>query len=290
MIRFTRYLFVYEGEDGDARLRDSVSRQMKDLDKGIDYDFHAAADPEEALRHVSLYCDLHKDIDTCFVACGGDALTAAVAGGLMGAGEGKTLGVYDPSGTNSLAKYYEGMDFGSLAKLVDGTPAPIDMIRVNNSYAVNACVMGLESMVDGKGLTPSLSAVLKSSFRSVKITVDGVALDTGSVFLFTLANGKYAGGGLHCAPLALNNDGKMDLCVIRNMPPARLSKVLHALASGTLADEPTFAGDYTARRAKSVEVECAKDITLSLDGCPLIGKEFKARVVPSAVRLVVPAE
>lgn len=290
MIPVTRYLFIYEGEDGDARLRDSVSKQMKELDKGIDYDFRAAADPEEALRHVSLYCDLHKDIDTCFVACGGDALTAAVAGGLMGAGEGKVLGVYDPSGTNSLARYYEGADFGSLAKLVDGTSTPIDIIRINNSYAVNACVMGLDSLADGKGLAPSLSAVLKCSFRSVKFKADGVALDTGPVFLFTIANGRYAQGALHCAPQALNDDGKMDLCVIRNMAPARLARALQALASGTLADEPAFAGDYTARRAKSVEIECTKDITLSLDGHQLTGKEFKARIIPGAVRMVVPGE
>ena len=290
MIHFTRYLFIYEGEDADARLRDSVSKRMKDLDKGIDYDFHAAADPEDALRHVSLYCDLHKDIDTCFVACGGDALTAGVAGGLMGAGEGKTMGIYDPSGTNSLAKYYEGADFGKLDKLVEGIPVPIDMIRVNNSYAVNACIMGLDNMAYGKGLTPSLSAVLKCGFRSVKLKVDGVALDIGSVFLLTLANGRYATGDIHCSPQALNDDGKMDLCVIRNMPPARLTKVLQALASGTLTDEPAFAGDYTARKAGSVEIECTKDITLYLDGRPLTGKEFKARVFPGAVRMVVPAE
>ena len=290
MIPVTRYLFIYEGEDGGALLRDSVSRQMKDLDKGIEYDFHSASGPEDALRHVSLYCDLHKDIDTCFVACGGDALTAGVAGGLMGAGESKTLGIYDPSGTNSLARYYEGADFGSLAKLVEGSSTPIDMIRINNSYAVNACIMGLDSLSGGNGFTPSLSAVLKCGFRSVKLKADGIALDTGPVFLFTLSNGRYASGELHCAPQALNDDGKMDLCVIRNMPPARLARVLQALASGTLTDEPVFAGYYSAHRVRSVEIECTKDITLSLDGHQLTGKEFKARIIPGAVRMVVPGE
>jgi diacylglycerol kinase family enzyme len=163
------------------------------------------------------------------------------------------------------------------------------MIRINNSYAVNACTFGLEGLAGANGLTPSLSAVLKRSFRSVRIKADGIALDAGSVFLFTIANGRYASGGLNCSPQALNDDGKLDLCAIRNMPPTRLMRVLQALASGTLADEPAFAGDFVARKAKSYEVECAKDITISLDGLSLTGKEFKARVIPGAVSLVVPA-
>jgi len=290
MISVTRYVFVCEEGKAEASLRDSIGKTLRDLDRGIEYDFYAAEGPEDALRHVSLYCDLHKDIDTCFVACGGDSLTSGIAGGLVGADEGKTLAIYDPAGTNSLAKYYEGADFSRLEGIVGGTPVPVDVIRVNNSYAVNACTFGLEDMSGGKGLAPSLSSVLKRSFRSVKLTADGTALNAGSVFLFTLTSGKYAPGGVFCAPQAANDDGKMDLCVIRNMPPSKLSKVLQALASGTLSDEPAFAGDYLVRKAATVEAVSTGDITICLDGRHLTGKEFKARVIPGAVRLIVPSE
>ncbi len=290
MMNLMRYLFILEGGESAAALIEELSQGMKELDSGVEYDFYEAAGPEDALRHVSLYCDLHKDIDTCFVSCGGDALTARVAAGLMGSGEGKYLAVYDPEGAGSLARYYEGLDFGSLALLIAGSPTAIDMIRVNNSYAVNACTFGLEDTMNGKGLIPSLSAILRRSFRTVRIKADGVQLDTGSILLFILANGRFASGGLHCTPQASNDDGKLDLCIVKNLPPTRMMKVLPALASGGLADEPAFASDIILRRVKSLEIESAKEVTLDLDGIALTDKNFSIRMIPGAVRMIVPAQ
>lgn len=291
MMSLMRYLFILEDSEASAKLKEKLSREMREMDSGVEYDFFEAAGPEEALRHVSLFCDLHKDIDTCFVSCGGDALTAGVAAGLMGSGEGKYLAVYDPGSLNSLARYYEGVDFGSLPMLIAGSPSGIDMIRINNSYAVNACTFGLEEVTNGKvsGFIPSLSTILKRSFRSIRIKADCVPLDTGSILLFILANGRYA-GGLNCAPQASNDDGKMDLALVKTLPPTRMMRLLPALASGSLADEPAFASDIILRRVKNLEVESTKEITLDLDGIPLTDKHFNIRLIPDAIRLVVPSQ
>lgn len=290
MISAVRYVFIH-GAEGDSP-RENVIRQLKEIDRGVEYDFYAAKNPEDVLRHVSLYCDLHSDIPTCFVSCGDDTLTAAAAAGLMGAGEGKTLAVFDPSGTNSLARYYEGRDFGSIRGLLAGTAKELDMIRVNDSYAVNACTFGLEDLLEGGAprLMHSLPAVLRRSFRSVRVTADGVPVDTGAVLILTVSNGNYSSGGMLFAPQAVNDDGSMDLCIIRNMPPTRIMKVLPPFIQGKLADDPSLAGDFIFRKAKSIKIESAKDITLSVDGTFLTGKEFNVRVIPSAVRMVVPAK
>lgn len=292
MMTLMRYLFILEGGEASAVLKEQLSQGMKELDSGVEYDFYEAAGAEDALRHVSLFCDLHKDIDTCFVSCGGDALTAGVAAGLMGSDEGKYLAVFDAGGANSLARYYEDADFGSLANLIAGSPATIDMIRVNNSYAVNACTFGLDELLSGKGagFIPSLSTILRRSFRSIRVNADGMPLDTGAILLFTLANGRYASGGLHCAPQASNDDGKMDLCIVKNLSPTRLMKILPALASGGLADEPSFADDVILRRIKKLEVESSKEVTLDLDGTALTDKHFSIRLIPGAVRFIVPAQ
>ncbi len=292
MMSMLRYLFILEDSETSANLKAKLSREMHEMDSGVEYDFYEAAGPEDALRHVSLFCDLHKDIDTCFVSCGGDALTACVAAGLMGSGEGKYLAVYDAEGLNSLARYYEGVDFGSLPMLIAGSPSGIDMIRINNSYAVNACTFGLEEIMNGKvpGFIPSLSTILKRSFRTIRIKADGVPLDTGSILLFTLANGRYASGGLNCAPQASNDDGKMDLCIVKTLPPTRMMKLIPALASGGLTDDTAFTDDIILRQVKNLEVESAKEITLDLDGISLTDKHFTIRLIPDAVRLIVPSQ
>lgn len=290
MISVSRYLFIHDARGDSAPLHDSLIRQLKEADRGVEYDFYAAASPEEALRHVSLYCDLHPGLDTCFVACGGDALCAGVASGLMGADEGKTMAVWDPEGTNSLARYYEGRDFGSVARLLDGEATGIDMIRVNNTYALNSCTFGLEDLTEGKGLFHSLSALLRRSFRSVSLKADGTPLDSGAILLLVMANGRYGAGGMFCAPQAIIDDGKLDLCAVRNMSPTRLMKLLPLLEEGKLGDDPAFAADIILRRIGTLIIESSKDLTLYADGRPLTDRQFSIRVVPSSVRLVVPAE
>lgn len=285
MIPVLRYVFILE----DNMLREDLSRVMKELDSGVEYDFYEAGGAEDTLRHVSLYCDLHKDIDTCFVSCGGDALTAGVAAGLMGSGEGKCLAVYDPQGTNSLARYYAGVDFGSLPKILAGSFAAVDMIRINNSYAVNACTFGLDDLMKGKGFIPSISTILRRSFHTIRIKADGIPLDTGSILLFILANGKYVSGGLHCTPQASNDDGRMDLCLVKNLSPTRLMKLLPTLASGGLADEPAFAGDTILRHVKNLEIESPKELTLDLDGVRLTDKHFSIKLIPGGINVIIPS-
>lgn len=289
MIPFSRYLFICEGKEVPSSLAGGIVRQLKELDCGVDYDFYAAADPDEALRHVSLYCDLHKGLDTCFVSCGGDALTSGVAGGLVGAGEGMTLAVYGPQQANTLARCCDEADFSSIAALISGTATPVDMIRVNNSYVINAVTFGLDDITVGKGFLNSLSTALRRSFHSLRIKADGVPLDTGSILFFILSNGRYAPGGVLCAPGARNDDGRMDLCAVRNMPPGRMMKLLPALASGGFADEPAFAADLILRRARTIDIESSKDITLMLDTRPLTGSTFSMKIIPGAVTMVIPA-
>ena len=287
MMPVTRYLFICP-QDSPSGLREGISRQMKELDYGIEYDFYSAESQEDALRHVSLYCDLHKDLDTCFVSCGGDALTSGIAGGLMGAGAGKSLAVFDPGGADSLAACSDGADFGSIASLLAGTVKPIDMIRVNNSYAVNACTFGLEELRSAGGLFGSLSAALRRSFHSVKVSADGVALDTGAISVFAAANGRYAPGRTFCSPLSAIDDGKLDLCILRNLSPARLQKAIQMLASGSYADDPAFAGDFILRRDGSIEIESSKEMTLYADTMPVTDKHFIIKNIPKSVGLVVP--
>lgn len=290
MTSIPRYLFIHEAQTESLRLKDLVLRQLKEADRGVEYDFYAASSAEDALRHVSLYCDLHPDLDTCFVALGGDSVTSGVAAGLMGAGEGKTLAVFDPDGANSLARNYDGRDFGSLPLLFSGTHAAIDMIRVNDSYALNACTFGLEDLTGGANILKSASAVLRRSFRSVRMTADGKFLDTGAVLLFSVANGKFASGGMPYSPFSAIDDGKMDLCIVRNMPPTRLMRLLPLLSEGGMTDDPSLSGDIILRKVRTLIIESAKEITLSVDGRPLTGREFHVKVIPSAIRMVIPAK
>ena len=74
------------------------------------------------------------------------------------------------------------------------------------------------------------------------------------------------------------------------MPPTRLMRLLPLLSEGKVADDPSLSGDLILRKARTLIIESAKEITLSVDGSPLTGREFHVKVIPSAIRMVVPAK
>ena len=48
MIAASRYLFIHDARADSATLRESLIRQWKDIDRGVEYDFYAAGSPEDA--------------------------------------------------------------------------------------------------------------------------------------------------------------------------------------------------------------------------------------------------
>jgi diacylglycerol kinase family enzyme len=82
----------------------------------------------------------------------------------------------------------------------------------------------------------------------------------------------------------------MDLCIVKTLPPTRMMKLIPALASGGLTDDTAFTDDIILRRVKNLEVESVKEITLDLDGMSLTDKHFTIRLIPDAVRLIVPSQ
>ena len=124
--------------------------------------------------------------------------------------------------------------------------------------------------------------------RTEDFLADGVALDTGAISVFAAANGRYAPGRTFCSPLSAIDDGKLDLCILRNLSPARLQKAIQMLASGSYADDPAFAGDFILRRDGSIEIESSKEMTLYADTMPVTDKHFIIKNIPKSVGLVVP--
>ena len=50
MMSMLRYLFILEDSETSANLKAKLSREMHEMDSGVEYDFYEAAGPEDALR------------------------------------------------------------------------------------------------------------------------------------------------------------------------------------------------------------------------------------------------
>lgn len=101
------------------------------------------------------------------------------------------------------------------------------------------------------------------------------------------ANSKAYGGGMYAAPDALLDDGMLDVVVLEDIGKlAFVTRLLPRLFKGTHVREPSV----TSFRAREVSIGCAeRPMTIYADGDPIAQLPARVRVLPGAVRVLVPA-
>lgn len=254
----------------------------------------------DGTRKVRIYSDLHPNEKVCFVACGGDRTIGEVASGLVGF-QNKSMAIIKLGDTgNDFVKCFPGKDFQSAEALLKGQVKEVDIIKINDSYALNVCDFGFDSVAGSianemlesgrskayeKGI---FSAILTARFNKIKVIADGEKLGSRRMLLCAVCNGQYLGGGFHSAPRALLDDGLMDICYIRPLTLLGFLRLMPIYKRGEHLDHPYFKRMIIYRQAKHVEVSSEKMIELCIDGEMLPGTKFSIDILSKAIKLVIP--
>ena len=234
-----------------------------------------------------------------FYACGGDGTLSEAAAGAVGTENAQIACV--PCGTgNDFIKIFDGREaFRDVRAQMEGETMPLDVLAVNDRYALNICNAGLDAricrwVVDNKrrcvfsGGFPYKLSLLIHFFRRIncryRLEIDGKAVDE-ELAIAVAANARYYGGGFYACPEAEPDDGFFDFVAIRRITRAQLLRCLGDYAAG----RHDRLGDlqlYT--RARQMTLVSEKPEPLCLDGEILITDRAEIRVVPHAISFVVP--
>lgn len=268
----------------------------------FDWQIYKTTKAGDGGRFIRKWCETHSE-PVRFYACGGDGTLHEVANAIYGYPQ-ASMSCYPIGSGNDFVKYYGGKErFLDPAALCAAPEAPIDLIRVNDRYAINACHFGLDScvadtmnrikhrpIIGGKRSYPS--AILYAFFKGMRhyatLSADDEALCDGAFLLCTAANGSHVGGSYRCAPRSRNNDGFIDVCLVRPVSRLRLLSVLKKYKDGTYLDDPTLERFIVYRRCKALHLTAEDGFLVSLDGEVHKISEFTAEIVPSAIRFGVP--
>lgn len=295
-----KYIFILNPNAGAGEAKAKLESQLNVIKKKFDYEVYLTKGVGDATKFVKNACAKLKN-ETCFVACGGDGTLNEVASGLVGVDK-AVLAVMSFGSGNDFIKYYQGRDFTSVEKLLEGTKDKIDILKVNDKYSINVCNFGFDSVVGSTankikekgGKNPYkkgvFKAILTGRFNKIKVVVDGEEITKNKMLLCTLANGNYVGGQYKCAPKSKNNDGLIDVCLFHSMTLFKFIKLLKPYTNGEHLDMPNFSDKMVYRQAKHVDVSADKEIELCLDGEMLAGTKFGIDILPGAVNFVVPKE
>ncbi len=295
-----KHIFVLNPNAGHG----TAKKELEDKLTGtsFDWEIYTTTAAGDAGRFIREWCTAHSE-PVRFYACGGDGTIHEVANAIYGHPH-ASMSCYPVGSGNDFVKYYGGKSlFLDPVALCSAPEKQIDLIRVNDRYAINACHFGLDScvasvmdkirhkkIIGGKRSYPIsvLYAFLFGMRHKANVSADGELLCDNEFLLCTAANGTYVGGSYHCAPRSDNADGFMELCLVRRISRLRFLSLINKYKAGTHLDDPSLEKYIVYRRCKTMQVSAPEGFPVSLDGEVYPISEFTAEIIPSAIRFAVP--
>lgn len=239
---------------------------------------------------------------TQLVVAGGDGSIHEAVNGIMAAGGEAALGVVPVGTGNDFAKAagipldWEAATTLLARRIADGAhPRPIDLGRMNERWFANGAGIGLDAKVTKIARSyrwPIGDLVyLVAIFRAM---VDGIATPhmvieagefrwDGPLTLANVSNGPWVGGMFHIAPMAINDDGRLELLIAAPVTRSRILQLLPKLVRGSHMGESEIVHTSVER----VSVKASADVPWHLDGeVQPLRSEFEIEVLPDALRLL----
>lgn len=230
------------------------------------------------------------------VAFGGDGLVGAVADALRG-----TDGVLGalPGGRGNDFIRVLGIPLepvAACAVLRDGEPRALDVGQIGERTFIGIASCGFDSvanrianetrivrgnLVYAYGALRALAGWKPARFD---VTLEGGAPRTVTGYTVAVANSGAYGGGMLLAPDASLDDGLFDVVLISDAPKLRFLRLLPTVFKGTHVTHE----NCEIVRAREVRVSADRPFTMYADGDPIAELPVTVRVLPGAIRVMVP--
>jgi lipid kinase YegS len=185
----------------------------------------------------------------------------------------------------------------TLELAIHGDSYPIDIIRANNNYFINAAVAGFGAQVTaetptelkdflGGGAYTLIGLAKALGFKPYQgsITTDKGTFD-GDILVGAICNNKQAGGGQMLAPNALIDDGLMDITLLKSFSTFDIPVVLEEIQA--MSHEARFCYHFQTRW---LEIDFPIKLPLNLDGEPYPTEQMRFEVLPKAIQFVLPPD
>jgi len=296
-----KHLFIVNpaagGKDRTAEVKTKVENAFQDRDDS--FEIYVTKAPMDAANKIKSEAESGEALRV--YACGGDGTFNEC---VCGAAKLPNVAVCPfPTGTgNDFCRMFgnEKDLYRDLNALLNGEETCIDLIDCNGRYCANICSVGIDARVGvdvhkyskipviggATGYVVStLVNVLKGLTRKMKISCDDFTAD-GEHTLVCACNGRFYGGGFNPSIDARPNDGLLDILVIKPVTLLQFPFLIGKYAAGKAYDLTKF---VIHLRSDNLEIEFDEEDVIQIDGEAMFDKKLSVRLIPQALRLIVPA-
>ena len=272
----------------------------------LDYVIHRTVNVGEATLYVRHICQQYAAEDILrFYVIGGDGTISEVATGLLNVPNAQMAVLPCGSGNDFCRMIGPEKLLLSLERQIQGTPQPVDAMRVNDRVSTNMVNIGLDGSTAAKQVdikkgtflrgTASYVAALIPQLIQMKPAQLTVTLENGTVYsdaytLCAVGNGAYCGGGFKSLPKARVDDGLLDVSLVKGVNRREFFRLVGSYAKGTHLENPFVLENdlLTYVKCKSLTIETDGEIPICVDGEIMRSPKVEIEVLPKALQLVVP--
>lgn len=236
-------------------------------------------------------------------SAGGDGTAFECANGLVGY-DNVSFAILPTGSCNDFLKSFPNVDFSNLENVINSDAYPIDVLQINDKICVNVCNIGYDAKTnaDCMRFRKKMKSIHKAYVKALAINllkplgdqvliedVDGRTIFEGKSLLLTFSNAQYYGGGYRCAPLAVTDDGLMEVSVVKKVSRLTFLRLVSGYKKGEhVLNYNKYRKVSTYTRSKEAYVKAPNNLTISIDGEIFYAKELKIKVLEKAINFVIP--
>ena len=286
------YHIILNPAAGRGAVKKVQPRLLKDFGSQLgEAQFHPTGSPGHATQIAASL----KEKNATVIAVGGDGTIYETANGLVGGN--CTLGIIPIGSGNDFIKMLNlPLNFQEAIRVIQrGKTMRIDVGQVGESYFVNGLGMGFDAEVvietqkvkKLRGFLIYLYSVFKALLRyrnrQITLIVEGKS-ETREIFMVSVGNGKYLGGGFCLTPGAELNDGILDVCVFRGLSRGEVLAHLPKALKGRHVELP----QVECLRVTKLIVESSEGLPVHADGELLSPnlRRVEVGVLPGALTVI----
>ena len=294
-----KHLFIINPAAGSRDRTKEYTQAIREVcePRGLDYRIQVSQAPGHCRQLAREAAESGEEYR--IYACGGDGTLNEVAAGAAGFPNAAVTVFSGGSGNDFVKLFSDPKAFFRLDRLLDAEEVSFDMIRCNDSLALNICSVGLDARI-GTDVANYKRIPLLQGFRAYAVStlvnvvrgigehyvveINGETIDGDQTFV-CVCNGRFYGGGFNPVPEADPTDGILDVLLVKKVRRLQVPAVIGKYKSGRYKELTELIRHF---RTDRIVIHCDGEVPINLDGELRRGRVVEMSVAEEKIRFFYP--